>query len=443
MSTSAAAAQPALTSPRKPTLTCDIGVARRPAGARRWARRVGIEASESIVTNFLDPRRPNSGAIDVVDLFCGCGGLSAGFEFIGRKVKSYRLAGAVDSDPWACSTYARNLPVRPIIADLSTETSTAGKLRRLVASFQLRDGAPLVLIGGPPCQGFSAHRKKNGKGGDHRNALVSAFARVVEFLRPDFVLFENVPEVLSERHWHYFRQMQVALEEEGYNVRAQIHNLAGFGVPQERFRAIIMAARKPFEMPSPYIVPPDFRTVRDVIGSLERVEPGERTSDPMHFCTRHKPSTIHTIRQVPKDGGRRPAGVGPRCLDKVDGFRDVYGRMYWDRPANTITAYARNPASGRYVHPTQDRGLTIREAALLQGFPNRWIFDGPFDHKFLQIGNAVPPVFAAYVASHVLGELLSTSTGHVAEGTFTDVLSPTSNSFSSGIAGRKKGRWQL
>ena len=443
MSTSAVSVHPVLNIVRESGPIDGADITRRSTSVREWARKVGVEASESVRTDGYLAKSVASGPIDVVDLFCGCGGLSAGFEYVGRKVKSYRLAGAVDVDPWACSTYARNLPIRPMLADLSEETRTEAKLKRLVGSFQLHRSAPLVLIGGPPCQGFSAHRKKNFAGNDHRNTLVSAFARVVNFLKPDFVLFENVPEVLSERHWHYFRQMQVALRGKGYRVRAQIHNLAGFGVPQERFRAIIMGARRTFDMPLPYVEPEKFRTVRDAIGLLKPVEPGERGSDPMHFCTQHKESTIRTIRQVPKDGGRRPAGVGPRCLDRVDGFRDVYGRMYWDRPANTITAYARNPASGRYIHPSQHRGLTIREAALLQGFPSDWVFDGPFDHKFLQIGNAVPPIFAAYVAAHVLGELLSTSAGRVVKEELEDILSPTSNSFSSGIAGRKKGVWRL
>jgi DNA (cytosine-5)-methyltransferase 1 len=443
MSTTAMSVGPVSVRSKQPELTVGVDIYDTPRPTRDWARKVGIAASESIYNAGFAPNSISSGPIDVVDLFCGCGGLSAGFEFVGRMVESYRLAAAVDFDPWACSTYARNLPIQPILADLSEETRTKVKLNRLVESFRLRPSAPLILIGGPPCQGFSAHRKKNFERNDQRNQLVSAFARVVNFLEPDLVLFENVPEVLSERHWHYFRQMQTALRRQGYTVRAQIHNLGGFGVPQERFRAIIMASRRTFDMPVPYVEPKNFRTVRDAIGSLEPVDPGERCSDPMHFCTRHRATTIRTIRQVPKDGGRRPAGVGPRCLDKVDGFRDVYGRMYWDRPANTITAYARNPASGRYVHPSQDRGLTIREAALLQGFPPDWVFEGPFDHKFLQIGNAVPPIFSAFVAAHVLGELLSRSGRHVAGKKLGDVLSPTSNSFSSGIAGRKKGVWRL
>jgi DNA (cytosine-5)-methyltransferase 1 len=112
--------------------------------------------------------------------------------------------------------------------------------------------------------------------------------------------------------------------------------------------------------------------------------------------------------------------------------------MYWDSPANTITAYARNPASGRYVHPEQDRGLTIREAALLQGFPRRFTFEGSFDHKFVQIGNAVPPAFAGCLAYHLLRELLAPG-GEDDSYNGADLDGPMSDSFSSGIAGRKRG----
>lgn len=383
-----------------------------------------------------------AGPIDVVDLFSGCGGLSLGFEAVGRAVDSYRLAGAVDIAPDAIATYGANLPVMPLNGDLGTASSSEAGLDELVEALNLRRRGPLVLIGGPPCQGFSAHRKRENGPEDARNNLVLAYARIAERLAPDFIALENVPELLSRRHWAHFTGFRAALEQLGYQVRAQIHNLAAFGVPQERFRALVLASKKGFAMPAGFLGPEEFRTVRDAIGGLPPVEAGEvAADDPMHFSARHKASTIATIREVVADGGRRPAGVGPACLDRVDGFRDVYGRMYWDRPANTITAYARNPASGRYVHPEQHRGLTVREAALLQGFPSRFSFCGSFDSRFSQIGNAVPPIFAAVVAAHVLGELhihTTWETPDVDPLDHSDVTAPTSNSFSSGIAGRKK-----
>jgi DNA (cytosine-5)-methyltransferase 1 len=424
---------------RIPSSRPPINTLSLPIDIRAWSGRLGARAAGIIRTAGLKPKRPAKGPIQVLDLFCGAGGLSVGFEMVGRLTPSFELAAAVDYDPHSGATYARNLPIRPLIADLAYETSTAHRRARFLQSLPIVGKRPLVLIGGPPCQGFSAHRKKNGGSGDLRNQLIQAFADVAVNLLPDFILLENVPEILSKQHWHLYSGLRSQLERAGYVVRAAIHNLAGFGVPQERFRALVLASRKPFRMPQPFLATEDYLTVRSAIEGLPSISPGEYlVDDPMHMCSSHRRETVETIRQIPKNGGSRPKGVGPRCLQNVDGFRDVYGRLHWDRPANTITAFARNPASGRFVHPEQHRGLSIREAALLQAFPKDFVFEGPFDHKFLQIGNAVPPAFSAFLAAHVLGEMLADSAPDA--DCAADIQSPTSNSFSSGIAGRKK-RW--
>jgi len=128
-------------------------------------------------------------------------------------------------------------------------------------------------------------------------------------------------------------------------------------------------------------------------------------------------------------------------LDRVRGFYDVYGRLAWDRPAITITHYARNPASGRYVHPEQDRGLTMREAAILQGFPKGFEFCGSFDSVFKQIGEAVPPPFSAAVAASCVTELLSAPPSNDEKvGLVSQITEPVSSSFSSVIAGLKMAR---
>lgn len=412
-----------------------------PQEARALAGDLGRNLALDLDSGLQRPVK--SGPIDVVDLFCGCGGLSAGFDAVSRLTPSFRIAGAADVAPDAIATYGNNLPVHPLNLDLGSAAASERSLDDLVKALNLNPGSPLFLIGGPPCQGFSAHRKREVGPEDPRNDLVSSYARIAERLEPDFIALENVPELLSKRHWQHFSHFRESLEALGYQVRAQIHNLAEFGVPQERFRTLVVAAKRPFAMPVGFLEPHEFRTVRQAIGHLPSVRAGEvLPTDPMHHSANHKQSTIDTIECVPVDGGRRPSGKGPGCLDRVDGFRDVYGRMYWDRPANTITAYARNPASGRYVHPEQHRGLTVREAALLQGFPSDFHFSGSFDSKFSQIGNAVPPAFAAYVAAHLLGEYyISRNYDDPVVDPFDmtrDVSAPTSNSFSSGIAGRKK-----
>ena len=204
------------------------------------------------------------------------------------------------------------------------------------------------------------------------------------------------------------------MESAGYTTHLAVHNLAAFGVPQQRFRALLLAMKRPFDPPTGFLDDNRFRTVRDAIGHLPPVQAGDRhKDDAYHLSARHREPTLATIRAVKKDGGSRPPGVGPDCLRRVEerqgkaAYEDVYGRLYWDRPAITITHYARNPASGRFVHPEQHRGLTIREAALLQGFPSTYTFCGSLDDSFRQIGNAVPPTFSAYLAGHILGELVA------------------------------------
>jgi len=158
----------------------------------------------------------------------------------------------------------------------------------------------------------------------------------------------------------------------------------------------------------------------------------------MHKSASHKPSTLEVIRQVPHDGGNRPFGVGPKCLDKTKGFSDVYGRLFWDKPAITITHYARNPASGRYTHPEQDRGLTAREAAILQSFPDGFEFCGKTDDIFRQIGEAVPPMLSSAIAASVLIEYLSVlPTEEELNSAPKPIDKPVSSSYSSVIAGIK------
>lgn len=131
-------------------------------------------------------------------------------------------------------------------------------------------------------------------------------------------------------------------------------------------------------------------------------------------------------------------GVGPACLDRTKGFSDTYGRLYWDRPSITITHYARNPASGRYTHPEQDRGLTAREAGLLQSFPYGFEFMGNSDDIYRQIGEAVPPLFAVGIATDILIELLSSEpSDEQLEASPKSIDSPVSSSYSSVIAGIK------
>ncbi len=337
----------------------------------------------------------------LIDLFAGCGGASAGFLASGAFAHKY----AADIDEWAVATYRRNLGYAPERIDLGA-LAHEKRLDAWARRVRAKDEGPSVLVGCAPCQGFSSHVKM--KGDRHaRNPLLEALGRLTVALEPDAVFIENVPDLFAERNWQSYATLRDDLTKAGYCVRARVVNFAELGVPQERFRAVVLARRDGIPtFPAERQVPGSFSTVRDWIGDLRAVASGAIDSDdPMHQASRHRPSTLQIIEKVPADGGSRPVGVGPKCLDDArgsfGGYTDVYGRLWWDRPAPTITARCRTPSCGRFVHPSQHRGLTAREAALLQTFPTNWHFEGPFDDRYKQIGNAVPPLAAEAFAVHI------------------------------------------
>lgn len=379
----------------------------------------------------------------VIDFFCGAGGMSAGFAALSRVVPFFKLIGGCDINADAVATYERNLGAVGVQADVRR---LADDPQALTTFLQGLDGynprTPTIIIGCAPCQGFSSHRKRRWNEADERNPLVGDFARLAVRLRPRCIVMENVPEFLSEKYWSYFEEARQTFAAAGYVVHQAIYNVAAFGVPQERFRSLVVAMRRDHVLPDAIYDLDEFVSVRRAIGHLPSVEPGlAHPDDPLHRCAEHRSTTVDVIRAVPKDGGSRPFGVGPKCLDRVKGYYDVYGRLHWDKPAITITHYARNPASGRYTHPEQNRGLTAREAALLQGFPMGWKFEGTFDSVFKQIGEAVPPTFSCAVAASVLAELLSPAVRKIDRvAAVESVTTPVNDSYSSVIAGMKRSR---
>ena len=381
--------------------------------------------------------------LQVIDLFCGAGGLSWGFASYKSSITEFLVLGGVDFNQASLDTYRKNVGAKAVEVDLGAVASCEKSLAAFIKSFDVDPSLPLIIIGGPPCQGFSAHSKKQRNQDDNRNGLVNDFAKIALAFKPDAVIFENVPEVMTKKNWPYFEPMLKIFESFGMHVSAKVHNLADFGVPQERFRTLVIASRREFPPITATHTQSEYVTVRDAIGTLPPVLPGERNQDEMHYCASHRKSTISIIEKVPVDGGNRPQGVGPKCLSKVDGYRDVYGRLAWDKPAVTITASARNPASGRFSHPEQSRGLTVREAALLQGFPLSYTFEGAFDEKFLQIGNAVPPIFscalAEFIARNFLEEInnLDVDVAQHKSDVNPKVV-PIKNSFSSSIFAYKR-----
>jgi DNA (cytosine-5)-methyltransferase 1 len=365
--------------------------------------------------------------------------MSYGFKMANTANLRFEVLGGLDTDRYANATYSAMLN-RPALQQDVRELRDPKVLRGALKIWGYDPTKRLVLIGCAPCQGFSSHRKKDSRK-DDRNELLAAFGDIASMLKPDAILMENVPEMLHRNHWSHFAMFKKRIARSGYMTRARLYNLASFGVPQERYRALVLAARdhRYLEMPLPTHQPSEFVTVRDAIGHLPPLVAGQSSpSDPMHLTSRHRPETVHLLSLIPHDGGSRcslPQGVGPDCHKRVDGFRDVYGRLWWDKPAVAITARCRTPSCGRYTHPIQDRGLSVREAALLQGFPQEFQFQGPFDDKYKQIGNAVAPIFSRALALHLDLALVGRAAPSSVE---DDVIAPIGKSISSALAGMKR-----
>ena len=260
---------------------------------------------------------------------------------------------------------------------------------------KLRAGELDLLAGCPPCQGFSRLRTRNRATAVHddRNDLVADFLRFVVGLRPKTVMLENVPALKDDAR---FLALRRALETRGYRTVVEVLDAADYGVPQRRRRLILLASR----VHEPVIAPKSTvrMTVRHAIG---KVEAPSRTRDRLHAIPeRRSPEVKDLIGRIPKNGGSR-ADLGQEfqlaCHRRSDGFRDVYGRMAWDDVAPTITGGCHAPSKGRFLHPSFNRTITLREAALLQGFPADYAFDVQHGKEAiaLMIGNALPPPLIA------------------------------------------------
>lgn len=330
---------------------------------------------------------PNGdGKLTAVDLFSGCGGLTAGL-----KIAGFRILGAVEVDPLSVKTFKANHHGVEVWEMDIRELEPA----ELLEKFGLKEGELDLLAGCPPCQGFSTMRTLNGavKVEDPRNDLLLEFQRFVEALRPRAVMMENVPGLADDERFAVFCRKMKKL---GYLGDHRILNVAEYGVPQRRRRLIYLAGAG---MKIPFADKADRRsTVKEAIGRLPKA--GE-SGDPMHDMPEHRiPKVMEIIQHIPKNGGSRrdlPEDLQLECHKRSTGFKDVYGRMAWNDVAPTITSGCFNPSKGRFLHPEEDRAITMREAALLQGFPRRYKF--PITNNksavALMIGNALPPPFIA------------------------------------------------
>lgn len=327
-----------------------------------------------------------------VDLFSGCGGLTLGLQQAG-----FDVLGAVEADPLASATYSSNHKGVKLESRDIREVCP----RRFMSKLGLRPGGLDLLAGCPPCQGFSSLRTRNGSryNRDRRNELIYEMLRFADVLKPKAIMLENVPGLAA---YQPFKRLCAQLRARGYHVEFSVKDAADFGVPQRRRRLILLAGygqALPFARPTKRK-----KTVRDAIG---RLPPPERSRDKLHRLGERRSLKVQElIRDIPKDGGSRtdlPPARQLECHKNTDGFNDIYGRMAWDKVAPTITSGCFNPSKGRFLHPVCDRTITLREAALLQGFPRSYEFElsGGKQAIALMIGNALPPEFIRRHASEI------------------------------------------
>jgi DNA (cytosine-5)-methyltransferase 1 len=352
----------------------------------------------------------------VIDLFSGAGGMSYGFHMH----PAFRIVAAADAEQGKPSTgtgrlqcnrtYARNIGVNPVPLDLSTISP-----KQLKSALGLADEISIsVLLTCPPCTGFSRAVPDNHIRDDHRNSLVRRSAEFAVGLSADVVVMENARELIRgnfKSHYEWFREH---LESHGYNIFGRTYMLSRFGLPQIRERAIVIAARQHLPLHTldslwdGWCLKDQALTVRRAFSAISPDADGFRA-----FPDFSSESVRQRIAAIPKDGGSwmdllRRSDAGDLMTDSMKriaagkrfgSYPDVYGRMAWDKPAQTIKRECSHVGNGRYAHPEQDRLCTVREIAALQGFPDSFVFNGAaLSNMYRHIGDAVPPLISFQLA---------------------------------------------
>jgi len=339
--------------------------------------------------------------VSAVDLFCGAGGLTFGLLQAGIKVEA-----GIDIDVQSKHAYISNNPGTIFLPwDVGRKQYTS--IEKLFTHGKYR-----LLAGCAPCQPFS--KLTNGVKRHRAWSLLDNFGRFIDRIQPELVTMENVPE-LADRGSEVFERFIRRLERLDYFLDWQIVHCQEYGIPQGRKRLVVLASRLgPIDVPAGrYPYPSQWRSVRDTIGNLPKLKSGEEdVSDRLHGASLLSDTNLKRVRATPHDGGTRqswPKKLVLDCHKKKSGERyySIYGRMWWDKPAPTMTTLCTGIGNGRFGHPEQDRSITLREASLFQSFPRSYEF-WPKDEKLNRsaisrmIGNAVPPKLAKSLGEAIM-----------------------------------------
>ncbi|MDD5229588.1 MAG: DNA cytosine methyltransferase [Methylococcales bacterium] len=360
-----------------------------------------------------------------VDLFCGCGGISVGLEQTG-----FELLAGMDIEKKYLASFKHNFPKAKALNIDITQTAPSDFMDLVEITANKLD----ILVGGPPCQGFSKNVPlKNRYLHDPKNLLVNSFLDYCEVLRPKMILMENVAEMKNGFEKAYSQEVISRLENEGYTVTSIVLNAADYGVPQRRRRAFFIANQYglKFESPLPthyaqskenseiynlFFSNPQHINVWDAIGDLPKLEHGEGqklthyTSLPQnnyqefirgncelvtnHIARKLQPIQYERLSSLEAGQGLKDL---PIHLQTKGGYSGAYGRLTKNMIAPTITRWVFHPGSGRWGHPVDIRTLTMREVARIQSFPDNYEFVGSYNEQAGQLGNAVPPLLAKII----------------------------------------------
>lgn len=343
----------------------------------------------------------------IADLFSGVGGLSLGFEQAG-----FEVAFAIESDRDIAMAYEKN--------HVGTKMYNAD-IRKLDANKLLAlHGRVDVIVGGPPCQGFSQKGKRLSVK-DERNFLFRQYVRFVDVFRPEFFVIENVPNIITTANGYFKDEIIKEFTALGYDVKANVFDVVDFGVPQHRRRAVFIGQLTENIVSFPRSTG-KFITVKDAISDMPHLASGEgspvehypippanayqsqmrkgsRGKILNHQATAHSELALVRMKMIPK-------GKGKEVLPPEHRTKSIYSgtwcRLIEDDVAPTITTRFDTPSSGRFTHPTQNRCITVREAARIQSFPDSFIFYGTKMSQMKQVGNAVPPLFAYAIAKEII-----------------------------------------
>jgi DNA (cytosine-5)-methyltransferase 1 len=341
----------------------------------------------------------------VVDLFSGVGGLSLGFRMAG-----FQIVIANEIDEQIAEAYIKNHPDTTMINDDITKMD----IKEIFKNFK----DVQVVIGGPPCQGFSQKGKREILD-DPRNYLFKYFYDVVNYIKPEYFVIENVPNILTAHNGIFKKEIYNLFEKIGYSLNSGILNAADYGVPQYRKRAFIIGKKcnQSIKMPKKGN---ETITAWDAISDLAYLNSGEGEfkSDYIlpynneyqkrmrykseylynHIATKHNKIVLERMSYIPENGGR---GDLPEEHKTKSIYSGTWGRIVKNEPSVTITTRFDTPSSGRFTHPFLNRAITVREAARLQSFPDDFVFYGSKMSQMKEVGNAVPPLLAYAIAKQI------------------------------------------